>query len=89
MKPARCAKRSRNQIILAILGLLSKGDCTKTSIVYGINLNFQAANRYLETLVEKRLIVWCETSGLWKITPAGEDCRRLLQKHLNAIEAVL
>lgn len=89
MKPVRRAKRSRNQIILAILSLLSEGARTKTNIVYGLNLNFQAANRYLETLVEKRMVVWNETTGLWQITPAGKDCHKKLRKSMKTIEAVL
>lgn len=82
-------KRSRIQIILEILALLEKGERSKTSIVYQTNLNFRTADRHLENLVEKGLIVWSETTGLWGITPAGEQCRATLERSLAAIEAVL
>ena len=82
-------KRSRIQIILEILALLEKGERSKTSIVYQTNLNFPAADRHLTHLVEKGLIVWSETTRLWNITPAGEQCLATLERGLAEIEAVL
>ena len=82
-------KRPRVQIILEILTLLKKGERSKTNIVYQANLNFPAADRHLTHLVEKGLIVWSETTRLWNITPAGEQCLATLARSLAAIEAVL
>ena len=82
-------RRSRSQIVLAILDLLAAQDRLKTEIVYQLNLNFRTANHYLERLVEVGSVAWNERTRKWYLTPAGEDCRKTLKKSLKAIEALL
>ena len=82
-------KRSRAQIVLAILDLLAAQDRLKTEIVYQANLDFRTIDRYLEKLVEAGNVAWNERTRKWYLTPAGEDARKVLKKSLTAIEAVL
>jgi predicted transcriptional regulator len=89
MEPAKRKKRTRGEITLAILNLLHEEDRTKTTIVYGLNLNFRTADSYLELLVKNRAVAWNERTNRWYLTPAGEDCRKTLRKSLKAIEAIL
>lgn len=56
-------------IIVAILGMV-EGGATKTKIVYGANLNFNLATKYLDLLEEKRLIR--VDSRVYEITKEGE-----------------
>ena len=56
-------------IIVAILGMV-EGGATKTKIVYGANLNFNLATKYLDLLEEKRLIR--AGSRVYEITEEGE-----------------
>lgn len=56
-------------IIVAILGTV-KGGATKTKIVYGANLNFNLATKYLDLLEEKRLIR--VASRVYEITEGGK-----------------
>ncbi len=48
-------KRGRVDIIIDILEVAKKGT-SKTAIVYGANLNFQLAERYLALLLENGFI---------------------------------
>ncbi|RLG29326.1 hypothetical protein DRO03_07540 [Methanosarcinales archaeon] len=48
-------RRSKFDIIIAILDVVS-GGATKTKIVYKANLNFNLATKYLDLLLEKRLV---------------------------------
>ena len=66
-------KRSRGQIILAILDLLAVQDRLKTEIVYQANLNFRTIDRYLEKLVEGGLVAWNARTRTWYITLAGKE----------------
>ena len=56
-------------IIVAILGTV-EGGATKTKIVYGANLNFNLATKYLDLLEEKRLIR--AASRVYEITEEGK-----------------
>ena len=62
-------RRSRLDIIVAILGTV-EGGATKTKIVYGANLNFNLATKYLDLLEEKRLIR--TASRVYEITEEGK-----------------
>ena len=74
-------KRSRGQIILAILDLLAAQDRLKTEIVYQANLNFRTIDRYLEKLVEGGLVAWNTRTRAWYVTLAGKEAA----DHLRAV----
>lgn len=78
-------KRSRGQIVLAILELLAAQDRLKTEIVYQANLNFRTIDRYLEKLVEGGLVAWNERTRMWYLTTAGREAAA----HLREVEAIL
>jgi predicted transcriptional regulator len=82
-------RRSRERIFLEILDLISQIPRTKTTIVYGCNLNFRSASDYIERLVEIGAIVWSGRDRTWAMTPKGEVLREKLQKTLAIIEAIL
>jgi len=48
-------RRNKFDIIIAILDVVS-GGANKTKIVYKANLNFNLATKYLDLLLEKRLV---------------------------------
>jgi len=48
-------RRSRFEIVGGILSLTRDG-ARKTSIIYRANLNFNVVNRYLDLLIQERLI---------------------------------
>ena len=66
-------KRSRGQIVLAILDLLAVQDRLKTEIVYRVNINFRMATSCLQTLVEEGLVAWNSRTRTWYITLAGKE----------------
>ncbi|MCK9569578.1 winged helix-turn-helix domain-containing protein [Candidatus Pacearchaeota archaeon] len=78
-------KRSRGQILLAILDLLAAQDRLKTEIVYQANLNFRTIDRYLEKLVEAGNVSWNERTRMWYLTESGREAAC----HLREIEAIL
>ena len=78
-------KRSRGQIVLAILDLLAAQDRLKTEIVYQANLNFRTIDRYLEKLVEAGNVAWNERNRRWYLTTAGREAI----DHLREVEAIL
>ncbi len=62
-------RRTKFDIVIAILDVVSVG-ATKTKIVYGANLNFNLATKYLDFLLEKGLV---RTDGSrYEITEEGE-----------------
>ncbi len=63
------ARRCRLDIVVEILDVASSG-ATKTKIVYGANLNFAIATKYLDLLQEKGLIR--TNSNIYEITEEGE-----------------
>ena len=78
-------RRSRGQILLAILDLLAAQDRLKTEIVYQVNLNFRTIDRYLETLVEAGNVSWNERTRMWYLTESGREAAC----HLREVEAIL
>ena len=78
-------KRSRAQIVLAILDLLAAQDRLKTEIVYQVNLNFVTIDRYLEKLVEAGNVAWNERNRRWYLTTAGREA----VDHLREVEAII
>ncbi len=62
-------RRSKFDIVIAILDVVS-GGATKTKIVYKANLNFNLATKYLDLLLEKRLVrIDCSS---YEITEEGK-----------------
>lgn len=78
-------RRSRGQVLLAILDLLAAQDRVKTEIVYQVNLNFRTVDRYLEKLVEAGNVGWDERNRRWYLTESGREAAC----HLREIEAIL
>ena len=78
-------RRSRAQILLAILDILAAQDRLKTEIVYQANLNFKMTDRYLETLVEAGNVGWNERNRRWYLTESGREAA----DHLREVEAIL
>ena len=74
-------RRTRGQIVLAILDLLAAQDRLKTEIVYQANLNFRLIDHILEKMVEGGLVAWNERTRAWHITLAGKDAA----DHLRAV----
>lgn len=78
-------KRSRQMIILEILAACVSGS-NKTRIVYGANLNFRVADRYMNLLVERDLIAAKQgIPKLYETTERGKD----LLKSLRQIQSEL
>jgi predicted transcriptional regulator len=49
-------RRTKFDIIVDIINLTMDGGANKTRIVYGANLNFKIANKYINFLLENGLI---------------------------------
>ncbi len=75
-------RRSRMQIMLDILNIVRQSEKTKTSIVYGANLNFDRADHYLDMMMELGLVE--KLSNKYIITELGGDYRQKLNE-LNAV----
>lgn len=67
-------RRGRIEIIMAILNKTSKG-VNKTKIVYGANLNFNMAERYLPLLMKRGLVLRLdgERGQVYEITEKGRE----------------
>ena len=67
-------RRGRIEIMMDILDEVSSS-VNKTKIVYGANLNFKMAERYLPILIDRGLLV--KTNGdngvVYKITERGRE----------------
>jgi predicted transcriptional regulator len=70
-------RRGRVEIMMNILDKASSG-VNKTKIVYGANLNFNMAKRYLPLLIERGLIAQVNGDNcvLFKITERGKEILR-------------
>ncbi len=62
-------RRTKFDIVIVILDVVS-GGATKTKIVYGANLNFNLATKYLDFLLEKGLVR--TDSSRYEITDEGK-----------------
>ncbi len=71
-------RRSKMQIMLDILNIVRQSEKTKTSIVYGANLNFDRADHYLEMMMELGLVE--KFSNKYVITELGGDYRQKLNE---------
>jgi predicted transcriptional regulator len=69
-----CGRRGRVEIMMDILDEALRG-VNKTGIVYGANLNFNMADRYLSFLMNKGLLVKLdgERGSVYKITEQGRE----------------
>jgi predicted transcriptional regulator len=70
-------RRSRTDIAVNILRVATNG-AKKTQIVYAVNLNFNIANKYLEMLNEKELVV--QENGLFITTDKGKVFQEMAQE---------
>jgi predicted transcriptional regulator len=67
-------RRGRLEVIKNILEVIHQQKCSKTRVVYQANLNFKAANPYLDKLIEKGLI--SKVERIYSITPRGLEFLR-------------
>lgn len=70
-------RRSRIDISAEILRVATKG-ASKTQIVYGTNLNFEVAKKYLEMLKERGLIE--QDEDLYLTTSKGKEFQELAKE---------
>ncbi len=75
-------RRSREKILAEILEVCLEG-ARKTRIVYQVNLNFQVASQYLETLIKQDLIKMSD--GKYKTTEKGKQFLNSYQDIQNLI----
>ncbi len=70
-------KRSKLKIVVEILDV-ANGGANKTKIIYKANLNFNRANKYLEELTERGLIVVENVNGrvIYRTSEKGKDLLR-------------
>ena len=73
--------RDRLQIIADILSMASVQATKKTHVMYGVNLSFTLASKYLRVLLEAKLIT-CN-SNLYEITDKGLDFLAKYQGYLR------
>ena len=78
-------KRSRQQIMLAILDLCTGDGAIKTRIVYKCNLNFRTARGYLDELQKAGLFEVIRqpcnktTGDIYRTTPRGITAAEMLR----------
>ena len=67
-------RRGRVEIMMDILDEASRS-VNKTKIVYGANLNFNMAEKYLPLLIERKLLVEADGSDgvVYEITERGRE----------------
>ena len=82
-------KRSREMIIMQILGICSIG-ATKTRIVYQVNLNFKTVNPYIELLLKNGLIsIMDGQNKIYKTTKKGTEWLesfKLIQNEFSIVD---
>ena len=80
-------RRGHLEIMAKILEVVSHGGATKTSIVYKANLNFALAQKYLEHLESKGVVVRSPKGGgtVYRLTPKGVDALDALRKTLDVL----
>lgn len=81
-------KRSRLEIYLDILKVISKGTRKPTRIMYRTNLSWKPLMNILQSLVDQALIVKNEDSGhvLYGITKKGRNVLEYFSRAMEAIE---
>lgn len=75
-------KRSRTEVIMAILNAAREGAC-KTRLMYNVNMNLASFNKYLRELTKAELIaVVNDPNGkeTYKTTERGKNLLQLLEK---------
>lgn len=66
----RGGRRAVEDIMASILSICKKGE-RKTKIMYGCMLNLRQLNRYLQTLLEKGLVIKDQVTGEYRTTLRG------------------
>jgi len=78
-------RRTQLEIVEQLLGIASQEGATKTSLVYKANLNFKLAQKYLDELESKGMIVRHE-NGLgttYACTERGQEALRNISRTLE------
>ena len=78
-------RRNQLEIVAQLLGIASQGGATKTSLVYKANLNFKLAQKYLDELENKGMIVRHEgeLGRTYACTERGREALRYLGRTLD------
>jgi predicted transcriptional regulator len=78
-------RRTQFEIVAQLLGIASQGGATKTSLVYKANLNFKLAQRYLDELESKGMIVRRdgELGTIYTCTERGREALRNISQTLD------
>ena len=81
-------RRNQLEIVARLLGIASQGGATKTSLVYKANLNFKLAQRYLDELETKGMIVRHERElgTTYACTERGREALRNISQTLDFME---
>jgi predicted transcriptional regulator len=81
-------RRSRDQIILEILGICAEGE-NVTRIVYRANTNFTTIRSYLDTLIKNELVeLFPGSPKIYKTTPKGMAMKNRLKRLLEELEGI-
>ena len=70
------ARRSTDEQRVDMLLMLQEADRIQSDIMYGCKLPHQRLVKHLQHLVERGATVWNETTGMYCLTPTGEDAIR-------------
>ena len=78
-------RRNQLEIVAQLLEIASQGGATKTSLVYKGNLNFKLAQRYLDELESKGMIVRLEggMGTTYECTERGREFLRSISQVLD------
>ncbi len=86
MRVKAMAKRSRNDILVFILELLTETPLKKTQIMFKSNISWHTLNEALNTLLEKKLIEKePDKSHFYKITERGSEVLNFQRKARNSL----
>ena len=78
-------RRTQLEIVKQLLGIASQEGATKTSMVYKANLNFKLAQKYLDELQSKGMIVRREggVGATYACTERGREALRNISRTLD------
>ena len=80
-------RRTQLEIVEQLLGIASQDGATKTSLVYKANLNFKLAQKYIDELESKGMIVRREggVGTTYACTERGREALRNISQTLNLL----
>ena len=81
-------KRSRLEVYLDILKVISNGTHKPTRIMYGANLSWKPLMKALESMLEQGLINADEKHATYTITEKGRDVLHYFDKAVSLIQTM-